>query len=100
MLDKLKSTPASQYDVGKLDLELSALVFTRDFYGKPVDSGRYVFWKFDVEETAQSLALRVFLSGPAENVTIGDCSRLRGPMEERFPRISEAIRKRGVGWHV
>ncbi|HHF3152699.1 hypothetical protein HYO54_22745 [Vibrio parahaemolyticus] len=77
-LDSLKSVPASQYDLGKLQLELSAYLFTDKLKDERVDGTSFKVEKFEVEESDNKLLLVSNLVGKAKDISDSQCNTLLG----------------------
>lgn len=73
-LDSLKSVPASQYDLGKLTLELSAYLFTDKLKDERIDGTGFKIDKFKVEEKEESLLLVGDLLGRTKDISDSQCS--------------------------
>ncbi|MGR5324101.1 hypothetical protein ACP3VW_09620 [Vibrio sp. DNB22_17_1] len=79
-LDSLKSVPASQYDLGKLQLELSAYLFTDKLKDKRVDGTSFKVEKFEVEESDNKLLLVSNLVGKAKDISAPQCNTILGDL--------------------
>ena len=77
-LDSLKSVPASQYDLGKLQLELSAYLFTDKLKGEHIDGTNFQVERFEVEESDNKLLLVSNLVGKAKDISDSQCNTLLG----------------------
>ncbi|MGD8174163.1 hypothetical protein ACQEXU_21180 [Vibrio sp. TRT 21S02] len=77
-LDSLKSVPASQYDLGKLQLELSAYLFTDKLKDERIDGTSFKVERFEVEESDNKLLLVSNLVGKAKDISDSQCNTLLG----------------------
>ncbi|MDO6580185.1 hypothetical protein Q4491_02410 [Photobacterium sp. 2_MG-2023] len=75
-LDSLKSVPASQYDFGKLQLELSAYLFTDKLKDERINGTSFKVEKFEVEESDNKLLLVSNLVGKTKDISESQCNTL------------------------
>jgi hypothetical protein len=100
VLDELKDTPASKYDVGILRLELGALTVTKDLEGKSVVENGFKFQGARVDEKPDSVEFVFTVEGRAKDISKGLCEAIRKSFDDRgvleqmkqevWPDLSEA----------
>ncbi|WP_330960174.1 hypothetical protein [Photobacterium sp. 53610] len=76
-LDSLKSVPASQYDVGKLKLEIAAMILTEKLKGERVGKTKFDVKKFSVVESNEKLSFVSTLTGRAKYIDKDQCASLQ-----------------------
>lgn len=77
VLDTLKSTPASKYQVGKLQLELAAMMLTDKLNGERVKGSDFDIKKFRVTEESSHLEFIMSLIGETEDLTDQQCKKFK-----------------------
>jgi len=75
-LDVLKNTPASKYEVGKIQLELMSYILNEKLNGERVKGTDFKFNKFGVDEESDKLFLRMSLIGKAKDLTAETCEKM------------------------
>lgn len=100
VLEELKSTPATKYEVGILRLEMGAMMVSKDLEGKPVGENGFRFQGARVEENPGSAEFVFTVEGQAKDISEGLCQAIkksfddRGVLEEMkqevWPGLSEA----------
>jgi hypothetical protein len=75
-LDKLKATPASLYDMGRLQLQVDAYALTQRLSGKKVDGTSFKVYKFGVAETESQLILNITFAGKEKELSTTLCETI------------------------
>jgi hypothetical protein len=75
-LDVLKNTPASKYEVGKIQLELMTYMFNEKLTDERVKGTDFKFNKFVVEEESDKLFIKMSLVGRARDLTSETCEKI------------------------
>lgn len=93
VLDELKKTPASKYDVGVMQLELAASLMTKKLKNTNIAKSKFEIEKFIVEEADNKLYFLSLLEGRAKNINEATCHRLKEhlaltvPMKELAEKV-------------
>lgn len=90
MLDELKETPASKYEVGRIQLELASYMLTDKLQGERVKikklDGTFKFHKFSVVEQPSKLIFKMSVIGKSKYLTQGNCSKISGLTHNTLPK--------------
>ncbi len=99
-LDILKKTPASKYDIGKLQLEIAAFMLTDKLSGEWVKDSNFDIKKFGVKETPENISFVMSFIGKAKHLTEQQCTGFLNAYSSKFgtdklirdiwPEISES----------
>lgn len=85
-LDKLKTTPASKYEVGKMQLEIYALLLSEKIKGEDIKKSSFEVNKISVDERDTGLGVTVSLVGRTKDLTQESCSSLNKGTQKLFPK--------------
>lgn len=85
VLDELKKTPASKYDIGKMQLELGAFLLTQKLKDKNVGKSPFEIQGFRVTEDENKLYFVTTLEGRAKHMNDQACEKLKTHMSESGP---------------
>jgi hypothetical protein len=85
VLDKLKSQPASKYELGKFQLELMAYILTEESKGEKFGESGFRLNKFYVEELENKLFLVANLEGRAKDMNNDACDNFNQAFNQTKP---------------
>lgn len=83
-LEALKSSPASKYEVGKLQLEFLSFVLTEKLQDEWVKGSEFHIKKFSVKESPETLSFIMSFIGKAKHMTEEQCIGFKGAYAEKF----------------
>lgn len=83
-LDTLKNTPASKYEVGKMQLEIYALLLSEKIKGEDIKKSSFEVNKISVDEVENGLSVTVSLTGKTKDLTQESCSTLHKGTQKLF----------------
>lgn len=75
-LDKLKSTPATKYELGKVQLEITSFLLTQKIKGERVGDSKFRVQKFAVSENNGQLLLIGSLEGKTKEIKESVCQNI------------------------
>jgi hypothetical protein len=84
VLDELKKTPATKYDVGKIQLEIFSFLTTQKSKGDSIKGTKFDFLKASVMERENKLGLKVSFSGRSKYLTQEQCDSLHRVTTSHF----------------
>ena len=93
VLDELKKTPATKYDIGVMQLELAASLMTQKLKNTNVAKSKFEIEKFIVQEADNKLYFVSVLEGRAKGINEATCHRLKEhltllvPMKELVEKV-------------
>lgn len=73
VLDTLKSTPASKYELGKVQLDIMAFILTDKLKGNRMEDTSFELRRFSLRETPERLNFFVSFVGRAQDMTEEQC---------------------------
>lgn len=76
-LAELKKTPASKYEVGKLQLEFWAYIATEKTAGQKFGDSGFLVARYRAEERQEKLAFVVVLEGKAKDMNDSACNMIK-----------------------
>ena len=85
LLEKLKNTPATKYDLGKVRLEIGTMVLNDEIKGEKLGDSSFEFGEFSVEDDNESLRLVVSINGPAKRMSEDLCKKLDKEFNNKAP---------------
>jgi hypothetical protein len=93
VLDELKATNATRYELGKLNLSILALLLTREFQGVTIARTEFKIEKFVIEEDAEHLIVKAYLVGAASNTRQDLCTTVLNStaMSVQFNQMSRQL---------
>ncbi len=83
-MEILKSTPASKYDVGKLQLEFLTFILTEKLQDEWVKGSEFNIKKFSLKESGENLSFVMSFVGKAKYMTDEQCSGFKAAYSEKF----------------
>ena len=89
-LDELKKTPASKYDVGKIRLEVKALMLTQRLKNSEVFASGFEFKGFRVVEIDNKLYFLGTLEGEESKINLKRCEQLKAQILASDPSFNLA----------
>ena len=84
VLEKLKNTPASQYQVGIFQLELGAFILEQKMMDKRIKGTSFKFNDISVVEDEKSVYLKFSAVGKTKDVTQEQCSLIKDTHSQTF----------------
>ena len=87
VLETLKDTPASKYEVGKLQLELGALMLTDKLGGERVRGTDFDIKKFSVDEKSNGLRFIMSFIGDTKSLTTQQCESFHKTYSANFSPV-------------
>ncbi|WP_299795160.1 hypothetical protein [uncultured Shewanella sp.] len=85
VLDELKETPATKYDLGKMQLEIFSAFTTQKAKGDSIKNTKFDFYNTSVIEQNNRLGLKVSFSGKSKYLTQEQCNSLHKVTTNFFP---------------
>ena len=84
ILNKLKQTPASQYQVGIFQLEFGAYILTEQLKDTKIKGTSFKLKKISVEQTETSVFLKFSATGKTKDVTENECKLIKDAHSKSF----------------
>ncbi|MGF1702531.1 hypothetical protein L4D09_19740 [Photobacterium makurazakiensis] len=84
MLDILKSTPVTSYEIGRLRLEIATKLSSQEVSGKRVKGTKFKVKGISLVEREDSLGMSISYIGKSKYVTNDYCKQLQAVTKERF----------------
>tara|TARA_R110000744_G_scaffold69739_1_gene141399 strand:- start:1110 stop:1553 length:444 start_codon:yes stop_codon:yes gene_type:complete len=85
-LDTLKNTPASKYEVGKMQLEIYALLLSEKIKGEDIKKSSFEVNNISVDERNNGLGVTVSFVGRTKDLTQESCSLLHKGTQKLFSK--------------
>lgn len=86
VLDKLKNTPASQYELGKVQLEIAAYLLTEKFKGEKLNNSKFKTAEISIDDSDSHLTVKVSLVGRSKYLTDNACQSIHEGSKRLFPK--------------